>query len=256
MIYAYHRPCGASRFAQELCLSIAYPRLGAQVVRKRVDRQPNINWGLTTWGYDVKALPKDMLNRSIQAAVSKVKTFECLAAAKLPVPRYAKTLEELRKMLPASRAIIARRDGLSGGKGMELVQGLGEVSTLILRPDFYVERLSCHREFRVHVFLGQVIHKQAKFIPKGFDGIAKNWENGCYFTSEGLERFATEAQLRDLEQLSVRSVEALGLQFGAVDILLTRKLQPYVLEVNTAPGLRSDATYNAYTEAVKKLYAL
>lgn len=253
MIHAYHRPCGASKLAQKLRIAIKYPRLGVQVLFKRKALEPQINWGLTTWSYNEKALPNDMLNRNIQTAVSKVETFKALSAVSLPVPRWAQSVEELQKQLPLGRAIIARRDGLSGGKDMSLVGGS---DTPRFKPDFFVERLSCLREFRVHVFGGEVIHRQAKFVPHGFEGIARNWENGCYFTGENLERFASEAQLRDLEGLAVRSVEALGLHFGAVDLLLTKRQKPYVLEVNTAPGLRSDATYAAYEGAVRKLYGL
>jgi glutathione synthase/RimK-type ligase-like ATP-grasp enzyme len=222
-------------------------------IRPRRDRQPSINWGLTDFGYEAKALPDGMLNRNIRTAVSKVQTFEKLAEASLPVPRWSKSYEELKGKLPQGRNIIARQDGLSGGKGMALVNT--EVSTPF-RSDFFVERLSCHREFRIHVFRGEVIHSQAKYVPHGFDGIARNWENGCFFTSEQLDRFANAAQLRDLQELATKSVEALKLDFGAVDLLLTKKFQPYILEVNTAPGLRTDATYAAYEGAVRKLYNL
>src|SRR5688572_24633924 len=250
MIYSYHRPSGASKLARALRLSISF-RDGS-TIRRRLNPLPHINWG---WRAQEPGVVDNYLNADPRIAVSKVLTFEKLAAVGIPIPRWSKTLDELKAQLPSGRTIIARRDGLSGGKGMSLV--VPATPAYEAPADFYVERLSCRREFRIHIFQGSVIHRQAKFVPHGFDGIARNWENGCYFTSEQLERFATEAELRDLEQLSIRSIEALGLDFGAVDILITRRgNKPYVLEVNTAPGLRSGATYVAYEGALRRLYGI
>jgi D-alanine-D-alanine ligase-like ATP-grasp enzyme len=46
---------------------------------------------------------------------------------------------------------------------------------------------------------------------------------------------------------------ALGLDFGAADVLFNaRRNQAYVLEVNTAPGLEGQ-TVNDYAEAFKEM---
>jgi hypothetical protein len=250
MIYSYHRPSGATKLGARLRLAVQFPRDNNWVIRPKRDRKPDINWGCGSFGFGT-AISDNTLNRNILSAVSKIETFKKLGEAGLPVPRWSTTLEELKKQLVEGRAIIARKDGLSGGRCMVLV---GEPQNF--QTDFYVERLSCRREFRIHCFQGSAIHRQAKFVPHGFEGIARNWENGCYFTSEDLDRFANEAELRDLESLALKSVETLGLDFGAVDLLITKRGKPYVLEVNTAPGLRSEATYNAYEGALKKLYNL
>lgn len=250
MIYAYHRPCGASKLAKRLRLSIHYR--DGETIRRRLNPMPHINWG---WRSQAPGVTEGYLNADPRIAVSKVETFKKLSAANLPIPRWALTRLDLAAVIGENRSIIARRDGLSGGRDMFLLPKEGEYQ-VPFRPDFFVERLSHYREFRVHVFCGEVIHRQAKFIPHGFEGIARNWENGCYFTSEGLDRWVNEGQLRDLEELAKRSVEVLGLDFGAVDLLMNKHLKPYVLEVNTAPGLRSDATYAAYEGALRKLYEI
>lgn len=249
MIYSYHRPSGASKLARRLRLSISFR--DDTTISRRYDLRPHINWG---WRSQEPGVTEGYLNADPRVAVSKVQTFEKWQEKGLPVPRWHKECHELMKLIPEGRCILARQDGLSGGKNMTIVSlDQGEFDH---RVDFYVERLSCFREFRIHVFCGEVIHRQAKFVPRGFEGIARNWENGCYFTSEGLDRWVNGGQLRDLEELSKRAVEVLGLDFGAVDLLLTKKMKPYLLEVNTAPGLRSERTYKAYEQAVRKLYNL
>ena len=50
------------------------------------------------------------------------------------------------------------------------------------------------------------------------------------------------------------AVLALGLDFGAVDLVLCKDTGlPYVLEVNTAPGLHSPTVLAAYVEAIKEM---
>lgn len=259
MIYAYKPGTAASRLAKQLRTSIQYPRGNGKGVVRRA-REPQVNWGCA-----VTLDGQHVLNgKGVSTALSKVRSYELWQAAKLPVPQWSRKAEDLLKLLSSKRSILARRDGLSKGQGIilmgpewrEKVLGMAKE---VGRPigDFYVERLSYHREFRVHVWLGEVIHAQAKVGVDVQPGvIAKNFENGWEYTSQNLERYATDVHLRDIEQLAVKAVEVLGLDFGAVDILINKKLKPYLLEVNTAPGLRTDASYGAYLEVLRKLWRL
>jgi glutathione synthase/RimK-type ligase-like ATP-grasp enzyme len=59
--------------------------------------------------------------------------------------------------------------------------------------------------------------------------------------------------LRQLQEAAIRTVEILGLDFGAVDIIWNKKQDRYyVLEVNTAPGLEGE-TVVRYANAFKEL---
>ena len=56
------------------------------------------------------------------------------------------------------------------------------------------------------------------------------------------------------DTIAVNAVKALGLDFGAVDIIYNEKEnQYYVLEVNTAPGLEG-TTLIKYAERFSKLW--
>lgn len=255
MFYSYKPGVAASRLARQLRTSIQYPGGGKGVNRR--ERRPIINWGVSHLSRELVGVTKT-LNFDVRPALSKVESYRLWSAVKLPCPRFSASLEELCDTIPESRSVLARRDGLSKGRCIEVVRKGGErLVTPSFRPDFYVERLPYHREFRVHVFCGEVIHVQAKVGVDVVEGVvAKNFENGWEYTSQGLDRYITAAQRRDLEQLAVRAVEVVGLDFGAVDVLQTKNLHPYLLEVNTAPGLRSEASFAAYKEALKKLWQI
>jgi len=54
----------------------------------------------------------------------------------------------------------------------------------------------------------------------------------------------------DIKKVSLAAVKALGLDFGAVDLVLDLEGNPYILEVNSAPGLEGTA-FEKWTEALK-----
>ena len=66
--------------------------------------------------------------------------------------------------------------------------------------------------------------------------IGRNYKNGYAF-----QLVREESIPRTAVDLALRAVDALGLDFGAVDVLLGRDGRYYVLEVNTAPGIQSEA---------------
>lgn len=112
-------------------------------------------------------------------------------------------------------------------------------------------------EYRVHVFMGEVILYQKK--SRRVDG------DGTVITAEGEEadvrnlasnwvyRTGNLRRLERVEELAVNAIEALGLDFGAVDIIKDEDGNVMVLEVNTAPGLGNTDTLQAYLTAFNSL---
>jgi hypothetical protein len=242
MIYAYKRGTGIGRLAKELNLSICWPYEDRLRVRKH---EVHLNWGCSRLTIDVVST----LNRDLSVAASKARTFAALSAAGIRIPRWSDKIEEAQELLK-KHTILARRDGLSKGAGITVVKPGGALPT----KDFYVRKLSYQREARIHVFRGSIICEQVKYVPEGCKNFIHNFENGCTFsTKTPLEKFFSEAQASEARDFAVRTTQATGLDFGAVDILLNKKGQVYVLEVNTAPGIRSDATHEAYRKALQTL---
>jgi D-alanine-D-alanine ligase-like ATP-grasp enzyme len=75
----------------------------------------------------------------------------------------------------------------------------------------------------------------------------RNHDNGFIFVRNDVKAPSS------VEEQAVRAIKALGLDFGAVDIIWNDKQQKaYVLEVNTAPGLEG-STVDDYARGFRNL---
>jgi glutathione synthase/RimK-type ligase-like ATP-grasp enzyme len=54
-----------------------------------------------------------------------------------------------------------------------------------------------------------------------------------------------------VENLAVEAVDAMNLDFGAVDIIMDTDNNVFVLEVNSAPGLGNTETLEVYAKAIE-----
>jgi glutathione synthase/RimK-type ligase-like ATP-grasp enzyme len=123
-------------------------------------------------------------------------------------------------------------------------------STNLVRAPLYVKYKKKKKEFRVHVFNGQVIDlaEKRRFRQErrdeSFVGLIRNHGNGWAFCRDAI------VEPTGLRELAIQSVAALGLHFGACDIIWNEKENKcYSLEVNTAPGLQG-TTLERYSQAI------
>lgn len=92
------------------------------------------------------------------------------------------------------------------------------------------------REFRIHVMGGNIVFTQQKRRRDGFadmpeaSNIVRNYHTGWIYATQNVNA-NSEAQ-----ENAIAAVEALGLDYGAVDVI-TNGERAWVLEVNTAPGM-------------------
>jgi len=114
-------------------------------------------------------------------------------------------------------------------------------------PDFYVKKEVLKGEVRIHSFLGKSIRAGVKAPREGVEQHpwVRSFDGGWRivydnFKSKGAQR-----------ELAAKAVEALGLQFGAVDIGIKEDGSLIVLEVNRAPGLEG-GTVTAYAGAIQQ----
>lgn len=104
-----------------------------------------------------------------------------------------------------------------------------------LKPgDLYISRPieDKRREYRVHVFNGEVIAIYEK-IPKE-DGIKLFKAHNCHFELKTMEN--CKLTLED-QQICIKAVNALGLLFGGVDVARTKQKEIYIMEINSSPAL-------------------
>jgi len=153
------------------------------------------------------------------------------------------------KILSEKKAVVCRTI-LNGHSGAGIVIATNE-EELVDAP-LYVEYIPKKEEYRVHIFKGEVLHCQRKARKLEHPADKVNWQirnhaNGFIFEIKEPE----DVPEMCIEQ-ALLAVQAVGLDFGAVDVIWNEKQQKaYVLEINTAPGLEG-STLDKYVEAFIK----
>src|SRR5690554_4085680 len=203
--------------------------------------------------YGSSNLPEEVLKcrvinspEAVSKAANKLLSFKAMAEYGVSVPRFTEAAEEA---LGWDSAIVVRHK-LTGhsGEGIELNANNGHRD--IPPAPLYVEYIKKKQEYRIHVFMGEVIDIQRKARKREVPDEEVNWQvrnldGGFIYAREGVE-LPGEAHLQ-----AIAAVEALGLAFGAVDIIWNERSDTYyVLEVNTAPGL-TGTTLEKYVESFK-----
>lgn len=107
-----------------------------------------------------------------------------------------------------------------------------------IEGDKYALRpINKQREFRVHVFNGKVIGVYEKIPSSPDDKIYKN--DNCDFRRIDLANDSMRKTIKGVRPAAKKAVEALGLLYGGVDVVMDENNSPFVLEVNSSPSLNS-----------------
>ena len=131
----------------------------------------------------------------------------------------------------------------NSGRGIRIAENADQV----VDAPLYTKYIKKKKEFRVHVFQNEVLDVQEKrlssdAVSTGF--LIRNRANGFVFCREDV------VEPTSLRATAVNAVAALGLDFGAVDVIWNEKQDKcYALEVNTAPGLEG-TTLDKYTDRI------
>lgn len=221
---------------------------GIKFIKKTSNRQLTnctiINWGCSTADNRVSD-SCNIINKpeAVRKTSNKLSTLFSLKDRVL-VPPFTENRSEARLM--ASRGIVVARTILNGHSGQG-IQIIPKGSEDIPDAPLYVQYIKKKKEFRVHVFDNEVIFVQEKRRRRDIPDDQVNWQirnhsNGFIFAHNDLEY--DDVMLSS----SIDAVNALGLDFGAVDIIYNqRENKYYVLEVNTAPGLTGE-TLRVYAD--------
>ena len=98
--------------------------------------------------------------------------------------------------------------------------------------DYFIQYIPKRAEFRVHILGNKIVSvskkvKRGKWIDNKICNINNGWKHKEYY---GILRWILGA-------IGRRAKNALGYDFGAVDIIVSKGFKIYVLEVNSAPRL-------------------
>ena len=195
-----------------------------------------INWGSTRdpdWETDGRDrnIPINVFN-----AADKLRTFKYFKVAEVQTPEWTEDKDVAKSWFDKKGTTVLCRTVLNGHSGAG-IHVAGNPDELVGCP-LYVKYKKKKAEYRVHVIFGKVVDKQQKRKRNGFkenvgfNHLIRNHHTGWVYCREGIPND------QRLDDLAIKAVKALGLDFGAVDIIYNEKENEYyVLEVNTAPGL-------------------
>lgn len=212
-----------------------------------------INWGAGTLPDQVMACQR-ILNKpeAIRKASNKLKSFELFREAGVTIPPFFTTKRQADEYLAENRgSSIVARTVLAGHSGIGIV--IGSAAEDIPEAPLYTVYVKKQEEYRYHVFMGQVVDIQRKARKRDVPDDAVNWQvrnldGGFIFAREGVVASPVASEE------AVKAVAALGLDFGAVDLIYNaREDKYYVLEVNTAPGL-SGTTLDGYKQRFQEVF--
>ena len=248
-IYAYNN---ASESAKALSAATGYKRIRHEGKPLRVGTV--INWGASDINREIEGA---IINKpeAIAKASNKLSAFKLFKEKGVNTPEFTESLEEANKWLAEGAIVVARTKlNAHSGDGIVIVDPDSEPKVDIPNAKLYTKYVPKAEEYRIHVFRGNVFFVQRKARNKDIPDEKVNWKvrnhgNGFIYSNQDVKLFnIDQAHLQAIE-----AVEALGLDFGAVDLVYNRKQNKhYVLEVNTAPGL-SGATLQAYVNLFKDL---
>lgn len=218
-----------------------------------------INWGNTTPSNADEIARCNILNppELITQASNKLQFFQACADAGEegpPIPRFTREkgtaagwFDESKKAMVLARTVLAGNSG-EGIVKIESKEELSKVPDNTLLVEYKLKR----DEFRVHVARGIgafcIQQKRARYDFEGeIDYKVRNYDNGFVFAREEVSCPTS------VTESAIRALQVTGLDFGAVDVIYNARYeQPYVLEVNTAPGIEA-STVQDYIGMFNKL---
>lgn len=230
--------------------------------------------GLRSYGIKAPVTPLDVLIRwgsckqidkanvvinpspAIALASDKVLTIRKLQQDGLPTVPCFDTFQQACDYVGKGGLIYGRSRRGFGGKDIVIYDpwnywGDGLPKAPTQHHDWFSTFVQARREVRIHVADGKVIRTQGKYNDNPGDNLRagdgyeliRNYKHGYRF------RAPKEQLNRGRRDAAIQAVASLGLDFGAVDMLLNDKERGTILEINTAPAC-SPLTARCYAGAI------
>lgn len=167
------------------------------------------------------------------------------------IPQFTERREEAMDFFE-DHALVYCRTLLRGsqGRGITVAHNAQE----LVNAPLYVKGVPYDKEYRLHVLNGVVIDyvmkRKMRSERREEEGIVlneeiRNHDNGYIFARSDVEIS------EKMREAAILSCSSLGLSFGAVDLITDPYGNPFVIEVNTAPGLEG-TTVKRYADGIER----
>jgi hypothetical protein len=214
------------------------PRAGDLIINYGNSKHPE-------WGYS-SARWLNRPDRVINAADKRI-TFKLLFDAGVPTVGWTLSADEAQQWSNEGHYVYERHivRGHSG-QGLELTTPFGRVDEA---PLYTKGEALPFREYRFYMGGGNILNVSEKRRKRGMEvnEYVRTNANGWVFCNADVE-YSDEAA-----KYARGSMSALGLDYGAVDLLVGVR-GPVVVEVNSAPGWRNTVTKDVYTNYFNEVH--
>ncbi len=229
-----------------------FPKRFQKIMRQKGEPEYVINLG-TTENYEISAAVIN--NREmVRTSSNKKQARRTFAEVGVPAPRLFPRGADVAELdLP----VVGRTSYHKGGQGFWFCKTLGEVRRAVQAgATHFLEFVPNTREYRVHTFIKPRALEQGERSWEDYASIKisekvwqgknkpdpnepqKNHEFGWTFLGPQNRR---EEELDVVRHAAKQAIAALGMDFGAVDVMYRIKTKrPYVLEVNSTPSLADE----------------
>ena len=244
LYFLYHlrtRPTG-----RVIARSLGFRKWGTKRIAPKQPVDLVLRWGASD---DLNAGVEINPAAAIRAAANKWTTLSRLQRAGVSTVPFSRDYADLRQC----SYIYGRSSYGQGGRGIGVYESSGMGIMLGgQQHEFYTGGIDVNREYRLHIVGDEVVRVQGKYLDfpeqDASGGRVRNHANGYRF------RTPRQRLKPQREEAAVAAVKTLGLDFGAVDLILDYEGNHYVLEVNTGPSC-SPMTANAYAQPLARLIA-
>lgn len=174
----------------------------------------------------------------------KIKQYRWFQEQGLPGLTYTTTQTEAQNWANETCIIARKTTRGSQGQGIVIVEKGGQVP----EAPVYTKYKKKKREFRVHVFKGQIVQILEKKKRKDWADVRetkiRNLANGYVFCSENV------AEPAGLRELAIKASAVTKSDFAGVDIGYNEKHNElFIIEVNSCPGIQGN-NIHLYTQAI------
>ena len=246
---------------------------------RRISREasrfiPSPNKTILNWGCSYYLAPDleecKIINKPsiVEICVNKLLFFRFLKERADRYDLFLKGDDLLKNIIPSTESKEVVNQWLQDGKSVcarQKLEGQGGDGIMIFdatnrfpHASLFTLYIKKKTEFRIHVAFGKVIAMQQKKrrdnvpienpLPSymGRLGMIRNMSTGYIYARNEIE--VPDSVIK----VSLDIINLLGLDFGAVDVIWNEKHQkPYILEVNTAPGLEGQTVLD-YANAMRE----